>query len=288
MTKKRKNDQSTSLKKELDTALRTEVKSKLNKCLGVFVNAKYKTCIAIERRAEGYLIVHVTMNKGVVLERIPVPHFEGEWRFSDTSSVSRAAQVYAEYSQYLGGTDEALAVLQQFTTLTQQEVLMAKKKADERANPVVPASSAKGKALAKAAVARAEKGKGQKKETSKAMFDQLIMDGKLTDDQIFAKVQEKFGLPKKARGYVSWYRRKLKQDGKNPPPAKENKGGKTTAKSTSTKPKSDTHKSAKPKSTKPKSAKPKNTKSAADAHAPTPEPTIGELLGQSQKEATTT
>lgn len=209
--------------------LKKELTTRLNKCLGVFVNSKYKTCIALERQTEGYQVLHITMQKGLVVERIPLANFEVEWRLSDMSSVSRAAKVYAEYSQYLGATDEALTALQQFISLTTQEVLMAKKKADERANPVIPASSAKGKALAKAAVAREAKSK-EKKETQSSMFVKLIMDGKLTDSQIFAKVKEKFGLSDAKKSYVGFYRRQLKAKGQNPPEPKEEKSKKGPAK----------------------------------------------------------
>jgi len=52
------------------------------------------------------------------------------------------------------------------------------------------------------------------------MFQDLIMAGKLTDDQIFEKVQAEFGLDEKKRGYVKWYRNHLKKQGANPPEAK--------------------------------------------------------------------
>ena len=52
------------------------------------------------------------------------------------------------------------------------------------------------------------------------MFQDLIMAGKLTDDQIFEKVQAEFGLDEKKRGYVKWYRNHLKKQGQNPPEAK--------------------------------------------------------------------
>lgn len=61
-----------------------------------------------------------------------------------------------------------------------------------------------------------------KRESASAMFQELIMAGKMTDDEIFAAVQEKFGLPDKKRNYVPWYRNYLKKAGMNPP---EPKGG---------------------------------------------------------------
>jgi len=61
---------------------------------------------------------------------------------------------------------------------------------------------------------------GEKKPSAAQMFQDLIMAGKLTDDQIFEKVQAEFGLDEKKRGYVKWYRNHLKKQGANPPEAK--------------------------------------------------------------------
>lgn len=66
----------------------------------------------------------------------------------------------------------------------------------------------------------APKATGEKKMSAAQLFQSLIMAGKLTDDQIFAKVQEQFGLDEKKRGYVKWYRNHLKKTGANPPEAK--------------------------------------------------------------------
>lgn len=193
---------------------------KIVPCLGVFVNHAYKTCIGLARLGEHVRILILKTDQGLVLQDLPVVQFETDWRLESKSTVSHAVKIYAEYIRYLGASDEALTVLKQFTPLTQQEVLVAKQKANERAHPVVLASSAKGKAMAKAA----EKKKTQpKKETTKSVFVQLIMEGKLTDEQIFAKAQEKCGLPDTARSYVAWYRNDLQKKGANPPARKVGK-----------------------------------------------------------------
>lgn len=62
---------------------------------------------------------------------------------------------------------------------------------------------------------------GERKPTASQMFQELIMAGNLTDDKIFEKVQAKFGLDEKKRGYVKWYRAHLKKLGtKDVPEAK--------------------------------------------------------------------
>lgn len=60
----------------------------------------------------------------------------------------------------------------------------------------------------------------EKKPSASQMFQDLIMAGKLTDDQIFAKVQEAFGLDDKKKGYVKWYRANMIKQGKKVPAAK--------------------------------------------------------------------
>jgi hypothetical protein len=77
------------------------------------------------------------------------------------------------------------------------------------------ATAAKGKAAPAERKPRAE--------TAASMFQALIMEGNLTDAQIFAKVQKKYNLDDNKSGYVKWYRNYLAKRGQNPPEAK---GGK--------------------------------------------------------------
>lgn len=58
------------------------------------------------------------------------------------------------------------------------------------------------------------------RETAAAMFQQLIRDGRFTDDTIFRKVQDKFGLDDNKRTYVQWYRNYLRKRGEKVPDAR--------------------------------------------------------------------
>jgi len=51
-------------------------------------------------------------------------------------------------------------------------------------------------------------------------FRSLIRVGKMSDDQIFASVQEAFGLDDSKRGYVKWYRNDMRKKGEKVPDAK--------------------------------------------------------------------
>lgn len=55
-------------------------------------------------------------------------------------------------------------------------------------------------------------------ETSAAArFKELIMTGEMSDDEIFAAVQDEFSLSDDKRNYVGWYRNWLRKNGYNPP-----------------------------------------------------------------------
>jgi hypothetical protein len=80
---------------------------------------------------------------------------------------------------------------------------------------------AKAKAKKKAVKAAKKSGVAVPRESAAQMFKDLIMEGKKTDDQIFAAVKAKFKLDDKKRSYVAWYRNALVKDGKKPLAAKE-------------------------------------------------------------------
>lgn len=94
-------------------------------------------------------------------------------------------------------------------------------KKTKAAAPAAPVKAVKAPKPQPAALAKAREARGP---TAASMFRELIMaDGKtqkLTDDQIFAKVQEKFGLDDSRRTYVAWYRKDLAKKGQTPPVAK--------------------------------------------------------------------
>lgn len=198
-----------------------------------------RTCIQVER-VNGH-VKYIPLDVGIGLEVQSMSADVFDQRFAPMVNypVEKACQLYLGYSQNIGASKEALDFLGQVISISKQEFEMAttkkaaapaeeKRTASRRAtngtkepakagrrttDPVVEAPKAK------AAKAPAKKD-GEKRESAAQMFQDLIMAGKLTDDQIFEKVQEKFGLDEKKRGYVKWYRNHLKKQGKNPPEPK--------------------------------------------------------------------
>ncbi len=191
-----------------------------------------RTCIAVDR-SDDVKYIPLDIESGLVVLSMPVEEFDSRYRPMLEYPIEKAAELYASYARTIGATEEAIGFLSSVVKLSQKEIDMAvaKKKDVAKAAEEKKASSktaSKKPAPAKKEVkekpaAKQPKSDNQTKaprDTAAQMFQDLIMAGKLTDDQIFAKVQEKFGLDDKKKGYVKWYRNHLKKMGKNPPEAK--------------------------------------------------------------------
>lgn len=195
---------------------------------------EWRTCLQVAREAGQVSYIPLDVAAGLCVLTATAEEFDRRYRPMVNYPAAKAAQLYLGYSQTIGATPEALEHLGRTITITKEEIQMATKKATAKttakaavkktvAEKVAPAkkSTAKGKTVAaKPAKTAAPVATGAKKETAAQLFQDLIMEGKLTDAQIFAKVQDKFGLDEKKRGYVKWYRSHLAKQGKNPPAEK--------------------------------------------------------------------
>lgn len=153
---------------------------------------------------------------------------------SNTRRFASVADAESWISQFTSGSRHDTSI----PGSTTQEAVMAKpataaKTAPKPGRETLPKGKGKTTAPApeavKAPAAKATKGATvtelkqpvkAPRDSAATMFKALIMEGKLTDDQIFAKVAEKFGLDEKKRTYVAWYRNYLTKQGENPPAAK--------------------------------------------------------------------
>lgn len=130
--------------------------------------------------------------------------FTGDFPWEESRVWVQALQKLAEVGDAIAGqSTEVKRLLHQ---PTDEEIEVAKKKANAKA--------------AKQAKKTGAKVPREQKETASSMFRELIMAGKLTDDQIFKKVQAKYGLDEGKRNYVTWYRYQLRKQGKKPPEGK--------------------------------------------------------------------
>jgi hypothetical protein len=206
------------------------------KSAAVFVDRQRHTCLAVDRSKTEVTFLRINVEDGFDLEKWPAAKFVETFNKElPDYPVEKAARLYAQYAQLTGATQQAMQALGQLVTLTQEEIDMAtKKKATNQATksgkgakpekktdkaPVEKKPAAKKPAGKKEAPA-AKAPKAEKGETAAGMFRELIREGKLTDDQIFDKVQKKFGLGDDKRGYVKWYRNDLIKKGEKVPEPK--------------------------------------------------------------------
>jgi len=171
-----------------------------------------RTCIQVERSAGLVKFIPLDIILGLEVHSTSADSFDQRFTPMEGYPVEKACQLFVNYSQTLGATKEAMDYLGQVINVSKQELEMATAKKQTTAEK--PAATKAAKPAAKPAKA------GEKKPSAAQMFQDLIMAGKLTDDQIFEKVQAEFGLDEKKRGYVKWYRNHLKKQGQNPPEAK--------------------------------------------------------------------
>ena len=191
-----------------------------------------RTCIQVERTGAHVKYIPLDVSEGLRVVTATVREFDQRYEPMVDYPVEKACQLFLNYSRTIGATKEALDYLGQVINVSKQEFEMATKKqqaapqSEEKqttksrreANGAEKPTTTK---PTKAAAAKAPAAKaGEKKPSAAQMFQDLIMQGNLTDDQIFEKVQAEFGLDEKKRGYVKWYRNYLKKQGMNPPEPK--------------------------------------------------------------------
>jgi len=196
-----------------------------------------RTCIQVDRSAGLVKFIPLDIILGLEVHSTSADSFDQRFTPMEGYPVEKACQLFVNYSQTLGATKEAMDYLGQVINVSKQELEMATTKKQTVAEK--PAAAKAVKPVAKKAAAKPTEVKagrravdpvvkpaaksvkpGEKKPSAAQMFQDLIMAGKLTDDQIFEKVQAEFGLDEKKRGYVKWYRNHLKKTGANPPEAK--------------------------------------------------------------------
>jgi hypothetical protein len=191
-----------------------------------------RTCIQVDRSAGLVKFIPLDIILGLEVHSTSADSFDQRFTPMEGYPVEKACQLFVNYSQTLGATKEAMEYLGQVINVSKQELEMATAKKQTSAEKPAATKAAKpaAKKAAPVKTTKAEKPAakatkpaskpGEKKPSAAQMFQDLIMSGKLTDDQIFEKVQAEFGLDEKKRGYVKWYRNHLKKSGANPPEAK--------------------------------------------------------------------
>ena len=214
--------------------------------MAVYYDRQRRTCIQVgsDLGSVKYIPLDST---GLKVKEIDEKEFMSIYRPIKDYPVERALTLYAGFVKYVGATDEVLAILGQTINIDEEVIKMARarlvpedtlpapaapagrgRRATAKPDPVAkptPAAKATGRAAKATPAAKATgRATGTRSKASTndypsaaAMFQGLIMEGKLTDDEIFAAVQERFGLDDNKRAYVAWYRNNLRKKGENPP-----------------------------------------------------------------------
>lgn len=197
----------------------------------VLVDFSQHTVIELERTEDKVRYIPFDGENGLRILEMKIANFDKTYKPLPDYPVERAAKLYLSYAGHLGATLEAMTHLGKFTKITQGEIAMAtnkttpakkepakksSRKVEESTKPTKTAAKVSDKKPVKAATS-------DKKHSAAQMFKDLIMEGKLTDQQIFHKVQAEFNLDDSRAGYVAWYRNNLQKSGHNPPPTKKEK-----------------------------------------------------------------
>lgn len=199
--------------------------------IGVYRDHQARTCLLVED-GEQVKFIPLDISDGFHVHETTKASFDQRYKLMPEYPMDKAAQLYLNYCLAVGATDEVIDQLSQFISITDEDRKVATSK--RAAAPAKPAKKevvekpARKRRVKKTETAPVEKParKRRVKSTSTEytsaaqMFQGLIMEGKLTDDEIFSQVQEAFGLDDKKRSYVTWYRNNLTKKGMNPPVAK--------------------------------------------------------------------
>ena len=161
------------------------------------IDAQNRTCLEVKRTNSEVHFIPISAT-GLRVCRQSIQKFEENYQPIPNYPAKKAYKLFLEVALSRGATAESLRYIN--PNFSKKEKVMSKSNGKER------------------------------KPTAASRFQGLIMEGELTDAEIFAKVQKEFNLSDNKRSYVSWYRNYLKRQGKNPPSATKKDGPKTAKK----------------------------------------------------------
>lgn len=183
------------------------------------VHADYqrRTCLEVKRKNGVVMFIPLDPQVGLRIQRMTEVVFGESYKPMPSYPLEKACRVYLEFARLIGATKESLGYLAQIIPFNIEEFTNM-----TTATAEAPAE----KTGEKTKAATKPKKTGEKRQSAAQLFQDLILEGKLTDNQIFARVKAKYGLDDKKRGYVGWYRNHLKKLGKKPPEPVETKKAK--------------------------------------------------------------
>lgn len=195
--------------------------------MGVYHDFQRRTCLLVSK-GDQVKFIPLDISDGFQVHETTMVSFEQRYTCMPDYPLDKAAQLYLNYALAVGATHEVVDYLSQIITVTEEDRTVATSKRSEKPAPKKKAVKAEIKSTRRKRVKKpeVEKKPVRKRSTRRtkkaessteyksaaAMFQGLIMEGRLTDDEIFEQVQSTFGLDDKKRSYVTWYRNNLKKE----------------------------------------------------------------------------
>ena len=194
---------------------------------GVYRDHNWRTCLLLKDGDEVEFIP-LDISEGFQVHTTTRLSFDKRYQPMVDYPLDKAAALYLNYSLAVGASEEVIDHLATIIDVSaaDRETAISKRaptkvEKPKRQRKVKDAPKSPDSTTTRKARRAVRKAKNKSGYSSAAqMFQALIMAGELTDDEIFAQVQEAFGLEDKKRSYVKWYRNNLTKQGKNPPEAK--------------------------------------------------------------------
>lgn len=165
-----------------------------------------RTALLIGRASGHVSIIPMAVGESFRVHRLSEQRFKEQYQEVPNYPIAKAAELFVRYALDMGCTKDAMDELAKLTPVSQSVRDLCTLK-------VVTTTAPDGTVTEKVVV-RGESSKGGGGESAASLFQRLILEGKLTDDQIFKQVQKQFKLDDSRRSYVAWYRKKLIKDGK--------------------------------------------------------------------------
>ena len=163
--------------------------------------------------------IPLSVDEGLKVVRMSQAQFSETYKEIPNYPVEKAVQLFLGYAKTLGATKEVMDIFRTVMQISEEVIQLAMAKRQVEESKVAPPKIKK--EVKEKEVKEKKSSVIAPQKSAAQMFKDLIMEGKLTDDQIFAEVQENFGVDDSKRGYVKWYRNHLKKAGMNPPEAVE-------------------------------------------------------------------
>jgi hypothetical protein len=181
------------------------------------------TCLEIVRGEDFVKFIPLDVNDGLDVKKAKISEFDGRYKPIVNYPAEKAIAHFVRIAQTAGISKEAWDYLGRIspTAITQETEMPQTKKSVEAKAPAKEKPGAKSAAKTTTKSVTKPAAKPQKAMTAAARFQELIMEGKLSDEKIFQKVQSEFDLDDSKKGYVTWYRNHLKKKGMNPPEARK-------------------------------------------------------------------